>query len=190
MRSLLLASLLVIAHGPLMAATTRLSDEATGLETWVSQGEGMSVRLTQISPDQAIAFFIGRGFPAEAARLYAQACVFMTVIRNSGAQPLRYDLHAWRFVPEKGTPQRMRTKEQWLAALQRLGLSERARIGFAWSQVPTTQEFDPGDWIQGMTTYDLPRGARFDLRFAWTVEGHAHSATLEGARCARDDAPR
>lgn len=178
------AILLAIALGPAFADTTYQKDPATRIETWETHAAGIDVRLTQIGPDQAAAFFLGRGFPIDDARHYAQSCVFMTVVRNSGAAPLTIDLRKWRVVPQAGSAMRMRVKEDWLDEWSRRGLSDSALIAFSWSQFPTTQEFETDDWNQGMTTYALPRGSRFDLMFEWQTGGKVMKGILEGARCA------
>lgn len=191
MRQSLIAALVsALVLAPVQAGTTYQKDPASRIETWEAHEAGVSVRLTQIGPDQALAFFLGRGFPNQAAGRYAQECVFMTVIRNTGAAPLTYDLRTWRFVPAGDSARRMRVKEDWLEEWDLRGLSERARIGFAWSQLPTTQEFEPGDWNQGMTTYAIARGSRFDLVFEWKTGGKVFAGKLEGARCARSDEVR
>lgn len=57
----------------------------TGLESWKTTRHGVTLELAQITPDQARAFFIGRGFEPAEAEHYAGACVFMTILRNESA---------------------------------------------------------------------------------------------------------
>ena len=181
-----LGALLLVA-GVAQAADVQSSrDPASGLETWESDTNGIAVRLTQITPDQAQAFFLARGFPAGAAERYARACVFMSVVRNTGAQPLRYRLAEWRYRAAGGEWQRMKLKEDWLGEWRAQGLPQPALIAFEWSQLPDEQDYAPGDWNQGMTTYALPHGARFDLRFEWESGGRRQTGTMEGIRCAED----
>ena len=59
----LLAAWSVMAH----AATDLSVDAETGLASWQTETDGVQVRLTQISPDQARAFYHARGFPPAAA---------------------------------------------------------------------------------------------------------------------------
>lgn len=189
-RSLLVLLLGLSSLGQGRAETIRDTDPATRLETWIAQHDGVSLRLTQISPDQAVAFFLARGFPEEWARHYAQACVFMTVVRNTGETPIEYDLRTWTFRASDGEPRKLKVKEDWLKEWDRRGIDRRARIGFEWSQFPTRQNFQPGDWNQGMTTYALPRNVSFDVQFNWRREGRSYSGQLSGARCALPDALR
>lgn len=64
-------------------ATETSRDPETGLESWQVETRGIQVRLTQISPDQARAFYQARGFTPEQAEDYASSCVFMTVVAIS-----------------------------------------------------------------------------------------------------------
>ncbi len=171
-----------------VAATEASIDPETGLATWQTETAGIQVRLTQISPDQARAFYQARGFSPEAAERYAGECVFMTVVRNIGNTPIRHRLADWRYAMAGQPPRAIRSKAQWERVWKQLGTSESARIAFAWAQFPDIQTFAPGDWNQGMTSYGVPRGGRFDLRFVWRAGGKQHDGILELVRCA-DERP-
>ncbi len=172
-----------------MSAHSTSARTATGLETWTTETAGITVRLTQISPDQAHSFFEAREFPSDDARHFAAACVFMSVVRNTGQQPLQFDLKQWRYRPTDQDVRPMKVKEQWLQEWETRGLPQAAMIAFAWSQLPTEQTFAPDDWNQGMITFALPRGGQFDLLFTWQSGDLTHAGTLEGARCASAPTP-
>jgi hypothetical protein len=163
--------------------TAHTTDPDTGVESWSIEDRGFAVSLTQMLPDQARAFFLGRGFPRDAAERYAEACVFMTIVRNVGAAPLEFDLRGWRVSGVPGV-ERLETREAWLVLWQTEGLGESQRIAFEWSQFPTTQSFEPGDWNQGMTTVKARPATRFDLELRWRSHGECQVAMLEGVRCA------
>lgn len=156
----------------------------TGLASWQTETDGIQVRLTQISPDQARAFYQARGFSAAAAERYAAECVFMTVVRNIGDTPIRHRLADWRYVVAGQPSHAIRSKVEWERLWKRQGVAEPARIAFTWAQFPSAQTFAPGDWNQGMTTYSVPRGGRFDLHFAWRADGRLKRGRLEHVRCA------
>jgi hypothetical protein len=158
-------------------------DADTGAERWAVETPGLQVSLTQILPDQSLAFFLARGFPRAAAERYAAACVFMTIVRNPGSAAADVDLRGWRVA---GTPgvERLHTKEEWMTFWKEQGLGEAERIAFEWSQFPTAQSFEPGDWNQGMATVLAQPGTRFDLEIRWRSEGDCRTATLVGVRCA------
>lgn len=162
-------------------------DPETGLATWQTESRGIQVRLTQISPDQARAFYQARGFSRDAAERYAFGCVFMTVVRNIGETQVEHRLADWRYGSASQPPRAIRSKDEWDALWEREGVAEPARIAFAWAQFPTEQRFAPGDWNQGMTTYSLPRGAHFDLDFVWRAGGRTLTGRLENARCADEN---
>ena len=178
-------TLLALCFGAGAGAATQASvDPETGLTTWQTETEGIQVRLTQITPDQARAFYQARGFAPAAAEQYAGECVFMTVIRNIGPTPLEYRLGDWRYRTAGEPPRALRSKDEWDRLWVRLGVSEVARIAFNWAQIPTAHHYAPGDWNQGMTAYSVPRGGVFDLDFAWRADGKRRAGTLENVRCA------
>ena len=168
------------------AGTDSSVDAETGLASWQTETQGIQVRLTQISPDQARAFYQARGFSAAASERYASECVFMTVVRNIGDTPVRHRLADWRYVAVGQPPRAIRGKADWERLWMRQGVTEPARIAFTWAQFPATQIFAPGDWNQGMTTYSVPRGGQFDLHFVWRAGGKTHSGKLEQVRCANE----
>jgi hypothetical protein len=177
-------TLLALWSAAALAGTDMSVDAETGLATWQTETRGIQVRLSQISPDQARAFYRARGFSPEATERYASQCVFMTVVRNIGETPIEYRLADWRYRPAGERPRAIRSKAEWERLWQRLGVSASARIAFNWAQIPATQRYAPGDWNQGMTAYDVPRGERFDLDFAWRAAGQTLTGKLEQVRCA------
>ena len=180
-----LTTLTLLAAWPLATLASEPSiDPETGLATWQAETQGIQVRLTQISPDQARSFYQARGFPPEAAERYASECVFMTVVRNIGDIPIQHRLADWRYESAGQPPRAIRSKAEWERLWRRQGVAESARIAFTWAQFPATQTFAPGDWNQGMTAYSVPRGGLFDLRFVWRAGAKTHSGKLEQLRCA------
>jgi len=78
----------------------------------------------------------------------------------------------------------LRSVDEWMALWQRRGLSEPARIAFRWAQFPPEQEYEPGEWNQGMLATGLPPGSRFDLVARWRVGDKTHEGVLSDVRCA------
>src|SRR4030042_2697417 len=184
-----LLTLALLAAWPLAAFATEQSVHAApGLATWQTETAGIQVRLTQISPDQARGFYQARGFSPEVAERYAAECVFMTVVRNVGDAPIRHRLADWRYEPAGQPPRTIRSKAQGGRLWKQLGVAEAARIAFTWAQFPATHTFAPGDWNQGMTSYSVPRGGAFTLRFVWRASGKTHTGKLEQVRCADENA--
>lgn len=179
----LLSLTLLALWGPAVNAAELTVDPDTGLSNWQTEQAGIQVRLTQISPDQARAFYIARGFSAAATERYVAKCVFMTVVRNTGNTSIQHRLADWRYEIAGQPPQTIRSKTEWEQIWKKLGVKESARIAFTWAQFPTTQTFAPGDWNQGMTTYSVPRDTAFDLRFAWRADGKTHAGLIEKVRC-------
>ncbi|MHB1085250.1 MAG: hypothetical protein ACYCZA_10475 [Thiobacillus sp.] len=185
-RILLMIGCVVIVYAPAASAEVRHEVNAeTGVESWQVSDQGVGFTLMQITPDQARGFFIGRGFDRDSVDYYASYCVFMTIVRNESVpESLTYNLADWRFYPAQGKPGKLKLKDEWLKEWRQRKVPEPARIAFEWSQHPMTQTFEVGDWNQGMTTYALPRGSYFDLKFRWKVNGVMHETTLKNAHCA------
>lgn len=156
--------------GAAAAETRHARDPETGMESWETQEQGVNLSLSQILPDQARAFYLARGFDREAAEAYASACVFQTVMRNEGGAPIAFHLGDWRMLRGKRAF-RLKTEPEWQHEWEQRQLAGPARIAFRWAQFPLEQDFEPGDWNLGMTTYSLPRGACFDLEFKWRMGG-------------------
>jgi hypothetical protein len=151
----------------------------SGIGTWETETDGVHLRMTQITPDQARAFMAARGLDEKSVEAFARHCVFMTVLRNDTRRPINYCLAEWRYVPEDDVPQVLLTRHDWMANFQNRHLSQAARLAFEWAQFPVEQTYFPGDWNQGMTTFELPPGSRFDVVYRWRQGKTLHEGRLE-----------
>lgn len=166
------------------AGETRHSvDPDTQLATWETETGGVHLRLTQISPDQARAFMQARGLDKESVEEFAHTCVYMAVVRNDSRQAIGYRLADWRYIPAGEAPRPMLSKHDWLARWRPRNFSRPVRLAFEWSQIPPEQSFAPGDWNQGMSTYGLPAGSRFDVLYRWRQNGKLHEGVLRNVQC-------
>ena len=176
---------LLLASGSACAAQSHRVDADTGAETWETQSAGVALSITQILPDQVRAFYINRGFPAEAIEAYARSCVYMTVLRNDAAPGVvHFRLADWTVdsEAERRPPVGVDT---WMQRLRPLELGKAALIAFRWAQFPPEQAYEPGgDWNQGMLAMGLPAGTEFDLIARWDVDGENYEGMIENARCA------
>ena len=159
----------------------------TGIESWqfMDKEDGVGVLLMQISPDQARAFFLGRGFQRKDVDYYASSCVFMTLVKNQSALPVNYRLADWRYTQGDGVARPLKLKDEWLKEWKKRGVSQSSLIAFEWSQHPAKQTLAPGDWNQGMTTFLVPHGEQFDLTVKWKIGSSIHAGTMPGIRCAK-----
>lgn len=164
-------------------ATSRDAD--TGLRAWTWSHEGISLKLLQLLPDQTRAFFLGRGFPSDAADRVGRSCVLQTIFRNDGTHLLEYDLRNWSIL-FRSKRQPLRTREVWDPEWEERGIEESARIAFRWSLLPTVQRFEPGDYNWGMTSFGLAPGERFDLALVVEVDGEPVTARIPSLVCATD----
>ncbi|HHH12750.1 MAG TPA: hypothetical protein ENJ98_00775 [Thiolapillus brandeum] len=162
--------------------------EQTGLKTWEWRHDGISLRLVQRLPDQTRAYLLARGFTPRAADQVARGCLFGSMFRNDGGEPLDFDLDDWRVLHD-GRESPMITRQRWEERLAEAQVSKAGRIAFNWSLMPTRQHFEPGDYNWGMTSYGLPPGSRFGLRLRITVGGKPLEALVEGLECAPEKLP-
>jgi hypothetical protein len=188
-----------IAAGLLIASTTALAasvetgtDPQARLPYWQLSDGSMSLRLVQRLPDQTRGFFMARGFAPDHAERIALSCVFQTVFHNTSQtgqpSPLEYDLRDW-VVYADGGQHGLKTREDWDTEWQRLGAPKAARIAFEWALYPTQQTYRPGDYNWGMSIFNLPPGAHFDLKVVWRQHGETHDGLIRNIECAPDIHP-
>jgi hypothetical protein len=176
---------LLLASPPASAAQSHRVDADTGAETWETRSAGVTLSITQILPDQVRAFYVNRGFSADAIEPYARSCVYMTVLRNDAAPGVvRFRLADWT-VDSDAESRPPIGVDTWMHRLGALEPGKAARIAFRWAQFPPEQSYEPGgDWNQGMLSMGLPAGAEFDLIARWYVDGENFEGMIENARCA------
>lgn len=183
---LVIASVAQFVHAaaiPVESQTQASLAQETNIATWETKSNDVHLRLTQISPNQARAFMQARGLDEKSVAEFSHTCVYMTVLRNDSKLPIKYCLAEWRYVPNLGTPQLMLGKHDWLARWQPRKLAKQVKLAFDWSQFPFEQAFSPGDWNQGMTTFELPAGSRFDLLYRWWQDSKLYEGTLRDVQC-------
>ncbi len=154
-------------------------------QTWQTHKHGVHFSLTQISPEQAQAFYSNRGFTLAQIEDYAASCVYMTVLRNDTAPgTIHYVSNQWS-VLLNGKTHSLTTVDQWLQSLIDKKIKKSALIAFRWAQFPVEQEYEPGgDWNQGMLSIGLPPASQFDITARWNIGATDYQATLQGVKCA------
>ncbi len=181
---------LAIAAAPTSADDGRSKTEhsvnpESGIESWQFRDAGVEVLLMQIGSDQARAFFLGRGFQRTDVDHYASSCVFMTLVKNTSARALHYHLGDWSYAQKDGVARKLKLKDEWLREWKRRGVTKSAQIAFEWSQHPAQQILEPGDWNQGMATFLVPHGERFDLNVKWNIGRRVHAGRISEVLCAK-----
>jgi hypothetical protein len=172
-----------VLGGPLVMADPVHVDPQTGAATFETQAYGVSISLTQLLPDQIRAFYVARGFDLADADVFAEACVYMTVLRNDTAPgELDFRLSDWE-VQHNEEVRALPPLDDWLAQWEARGVPDSARLAFRWSQFPSEQSYAPGEWNQGMLATGLPPGSRFDLIARWTIADQTYQGRLDDVRC-------
>lgn len=172
----------VLGGSPISAEPVR-SDPETGAATYETQAHGVGISLTQLLPDQVRAFYVARGFDLADADVFADACVYMTVLRNDTAPgELDFRLSEWSIHHDEEV-RPLPPLDDWLAQWAARGVHDSARLAFRWAQFPSEQSYAPGEWNQGMLAMGLPPGSRFDLIARWTIADQTYEGRLDDVRC-------
>ena len=175
----------VSAKGTVLTGT----DKDAQLPFWEWRSDTVSLRIVQRLPDQTRAFFMARGFNKKHAERIAQSCIFQTVYKNiapaASQRIIKYDLTQWEVI-HNGKAQPLKLREVWEQEWTAEKVSPTAKIAFSWSLIPTQQSYQPQDYNWGMTSYNLPSGARFDLKMVWIQDGVEHTGVIKDIECAPD----
>lgn len=142
--------------------------------------DDVTLTLAPQRSDPVLAFYLGRGFPAELARRIVDHCLVSVGISNGGGSTIRYALDRWRYLAPDGEWRAPRPKEDWIRERKEHG------VVFGFSMLSGAQTFQPGDWNSALLAFDVPAGGRFDLRYQWFTGGHETRGTVTGIRCATD----
>lgn len=167
------------------SAQSRRVDAGSGAITWETQAAGVHFSLTQILPDQVRAFYANRGLSLEQIEPYATSCVYMTVLRNDSAPAAIHFVRDEWSVRVDGKTHPLVPVEQWVQRLKAGGAGNASLVAFRWAQFPPEQSYEPGgDWNQGMLSFGLPAGTRFDVLARWDSVGQSYEAKLKEVQCA------
>lgn len=163
---------------PAHAKTSITKNEESGLLTWTSESEGFSVEFIQLLPDFVRAIYGNHHFPDSEIERIANYCVFGSIIKNTSQQLLQYRVAEWTYTDELGEKHPVKTKTQWLDEWRKAG------IKFSWTLLPDSGDFEVGDWQQGFTTVNVPRGTLFDFTYTWKLGEKKYSTTIKNMSCA------
>ena len=182
--ALIIALHMSLLSNELMAAEVTIhKNDVSGLLTWTSKDEGLSIELIQLLPDFVRAIYGKHNFSKKEIERAASYCVFGTIVRNTSDKHLSYRVNNWRYRPADKKLRSVKTKTQWLEEWKKAGIS------FSWTLLPDIGEFAVGDWQQGFTTIDLPRDSEFDLIYKWRLGDEVHSGVLKNVKCAPANLP-
>jgi hypothetical protein len=181
--------LVALAASSTYARVLHSVNEENGLEKWHFIEGDIEIELVQRLPDQTRALFMKHEFSREVIEGLALSCMFQTIIRNSGksgsGQAVSIDLGQWR-MQHKDKVSGIKLKEQWLASWSDEDASPAAKLVIRWGMFPTQQEYLPGDYNWGLTTYGIPPGSVFDLTVTWQEDGKSRSGEIRNIVCTPD----
>lgn len=165
------------------------TDDMAQLPYWEWRNDYMTFRLVQRLPDQTRAYFSGRGFNPETVKMIADFCIFQTVYTNISSgdsrHVIKHDIRDWKYL-YRGKALRMKPREDWAPFWLEKGIAQAQVVAFEWSLLPSIQVFEAGDYNWGMSVFELPHGASFDLELNWKVDGKPQKALMKNLACAKD----
>jgi hypothetical protein len=161
----------------------RAEDETT----WTHRASQGAVMLTAnpLSSESRTAFYGARGFPGATILPYALACGFSFGMQNGSAHKLTTRLADWQAISADGKRVALRLPEAWDVEWVKSGVSEAARIAFRWAQFQSENIFEPGDWIMGMATLEVPLSGTFRLVARYRDDKGNHEIILDKLSCAK-----
>ena len=171
--------------GGLVAVLMVAPVAAQSQSAWHGVQDGVEARATALTRPAVLAFYQARGFSAQAIAPYADACVFSFELRNTTKKILRLVLADWRAQTTAGTI-RFRQPQSWEAGWVQQGVAEPARIAFRWAQFQSENTFEPGDWIMGMATLEVPLSGTFRLVARYRDDKGNHEIVLDKLSCAKN----
>jgi len=184
-----IAILTFLYLSPTHAGLITGTDETAKLPFWEWRNEYMTLRLVQRLPDQTRAYFAGRGFKPNEVNIIAGHCIFQTVFTNISSgdkkRVVEHEIRNWKY-HYKGEVISMKPREDWKPFWQEKKVAQAQIVAFEWSLLPSRQIFEAGDYNWGMTVFDVPHGASFDLDISWKVDGEQQSARIKNVTCAKD----
>lgn len=169
------------------AQVTRHNETVSGLQGWRIQDAHIEIQLNPLKPEQARAFYLGRGFSEPIAELIAQSCVYQTVIKNisadNNAKNVSIDLSDWRLVDLRGESALV-SKNTWRQKWREMSASKAAITAFSWATYPWQQAFSPvGDSGWGMILFGPIEGESFELTARWRVDGEPQQQKVTHLLC-------
>ena len=116
------------------------------------EDDDIAFRVVPRPPDNIIAFYQGRGFPARAIEEIKKTCYVTFLMRNRSDTIIWLDLDNWRFSSEDPGFKRLKRpfwKEKWKAL--DLPLSHQATFG--WSLLPEVRDLQVDEGVGGSVTF-------------------------------------
>lgn len=190
---ILMSLLVVLLCYPLLGLADVSSKIEQGARHWTMTADNLELKIVQMMPEQAHAFYLARGFKTEVARDIGASCMMQTVVTNKAAKTsgkaFSISLKKWQLkVQGNAKLQGIKLKETWDRHWKTDDISAAARIAFRWATFPSEQTFEPhGDYNWGMISFGLTSGSRFDLNVVWHQEGHQKSIWIRNMQCQTDN---
>ncbi|MCB1864928.1 MAG: hypothetical protein KDG50_05825 [Chromatiales bacterium] len=170
--ALLCAGACVSATG----AERRLNTQ-TNTWNWTQVADGFSIELVQLHGDYVSAVFGSKGFTEAMLDELGRYCYYGTIVRNVSDEAIHMRVADWFARTADGRDVPLKTKADWIADWAAAG------VPFKWLMLADDVTFEKNDWIQGFSSVQLPRDAKFDFHYVWHVEGQRHEAVINDVEC-------
>ena len=156
----------------LFSAVAHASDEAAV--------DGIVFSISSRTPDQLVAFYSARGFPANALQYLTRRCFLTIGIRNRRQDVVWLELTKWRFIDAQGREVQRIRRNDWDQRWKEINLPKPARAAFGWTQLPESRDLQPDEPIGGNVALLPPQGS-FTLQANFRI-GHAKNGRVVSVR--------
>ncbi len=129
------------------------------------ENEFLSMRLRPNTPEQMAAFYEARGFPKAALEALKATCFITVMIRNESDRVIWLEPARWRFLAKRDAVKRL-DRDYWEDQWHSIGLPQRHRATFGWTQLPELRDLRPQEPVGG------------NVVLAWTNEPFSLEARL------------
>jgi len=190
--SSLLLSLLPLAFGLPASSWATDADVEKVFATISAKGtkfenKDFRLRLLPRTPNQIVAFYEARGFPAFALDEVRKVCFITVGLGNRSKEKIFHDLSEWKFVDKNGPVQRI-LRSDWKQRWNKLGLEKRFQSTFRWTLMPEKLDFYPLEGEGGNIIF--PRSGQPITIIAKVKTGEAklkiYQVKFENVECAKD----
>lgn len=134
------------------------------------------LRMIPRSPEQMIAFYEARGFPAKTREIFTNTCFITAVVRNKSQKVLWLELKYWRFYNEKGEIIR-HNRDFWTALWQQQKLEQSNLSTFGWTLMPEVRDLQPNESVGGNIVLPRTRGS-FNFEAVFVTEQNKRGSEI------------
>ncbi len=146
-----------------LATVVRAADQPAARNVY--SGQGLVLHAQTRTPDQMVAFYTGRGFPAAMLEPISHVCFVTVSMRHTRQDVVWLEPSRWRLLDAEGNTLNRLGRDFWNRVWETMQAPAANRATFGWTQLPESRDLQPGEPVGGNITLVSPTGA-------FTLEAH------------------